>query len=78
VRIFPHTDKAGVDAALRWAVQLKPVASFVDVFPLDGLPMENGERGSVTASRMVGDLNDITHIHADVFEDNRGLRQVTP
>jgi hypothetical protein len=48
IRIFPHCDKAGFNAALRWCNQLKSTAS-VTWFDFDGLICTDG--------KPVGDLN---------------------
>lgn len=65
VRIFPHTDDAGQDAAARWEQQLVAVGAEVDCFSLSGISMTTGEP--------VGDLNDLASIHADQFEEDRDL-----
>jgi hypothetical protein len=50
IRIFAHTDRAGREAAERWANQLRAVRADVDSFNFDGLLQING--------RPVEDLND--------------------
>jgi len=57
VRIFPHTDPPGRDAARFWALQLaQAAAARIDAFSFAGLRRANGEP--------VQDLNDCTTIHA--------------
>ena len=51
VRIFPHLDTAGTDAAVRWAEQLGRVGCEVDAFSFDGLRQADGQP--------VKDLNDL-------------------
>ncbi len=65
IRIFPHLDEGGRNAAIRWERQLAPVAEWVDCFSLDGIRQETG--------KPVQDLNDLTSIHADDFEADRDL-----
>ncbi len=63
VRIFPHLDDAGHAAAARWEGQLVNAGADVDCFSLAGIQKSDGEP--------VGDLNDLTSIHADDFESDR-------
>jgi hypothetical protein len=65
VRIFPHLDDAGQDAAVRWERQLTEAGADVDCFSLGGIRMNDGGP--------VGDLNDLALLHADDFEDDRAL-----
>jgi hypothetical protein len=65
VRIFPHLDDAGHEAGARWEKQLTAVGVDVDCFSLEGI--------SMTGGGVVGDLNDLTAIHADAFESDRDL-----
>lgn len=65
VRIFPHVDETGDNAANRWAEQLDDAGATVDAFSLAGLRRANG--------RPVKDLNDLAAIHADDFEAHRCL-----
>jgi hypothetical protein len=57
VRIYPHTDQPGLDAAERWTAQLERVGATVDAFSFTGLRKLDGS--------LVGDLNDVTQIHPD-------------
>jgi hypothetical protein len=58
VRIYPHTDPPGLDAARAWALQVaKAGAAKTDAFGFAGLQRASGEP--------VEDLNDCTTIHAD-------------
>ena len=71
VRIFPHLDTAGAEAALRWARQLERVGCEVDAFAFDGLHRSDG--GAVT------DLNDLATLDADDFEAERTvLERILP
>lgn len=63
LRIFPHMDDAGNEAAIKWEQQLKSICSHVECFDLSGLLRINGER--------VKDLNDLTSISADLWEEDR-------
>ena len=62
IRIFPHCDKAGFKAALRWIDQLKGTAS-VTWFDFDGLTRTDG--------KPVGDLNDLASVDYDSWEIHR-------
>jgi hypothetical protein len=62
IRIFPHCDKAGFNAALRWISQLKATAS-VTWFDFDGLTRTDGNS--------VRDLNDLASIDYDSWETHR-------
>lgn len=55
VRIYAHADKAGREAAERWAAQLKSVGCRVDAVDCGGHRMQDG--------RTSNDLNDLTQIH---------------
>lgn len=68
VRIFGHADKAGEAAVNRWFEQLKQAGATVDAFRFDGLRR--------TDESAVGDLNDLTDIHADDFEEHRVLWEI--
>ncbi|MGB8473260.1 MAG: CHC2 zinc finger domain-containing protein [Candidatus Acidiferrum sp.] len=68
IRIFPHLDRAGRQAAQRWARQLE--GAEVDCFDFSGLQKTNGEA--------VTDLNDCASICADDFEGNRELWAMLP
>lgn len=70
VRIFPHLDKAGADAALRWTQQLQAAGADVDCFDLSGISLVSGGQA--------GDLNDLCHLDADAFESDRELWGVLP
>jgi hypothetical protein len=65
VRIFPHLDDAGQDAAARWESQLVDIGAEVDCFSLAGVRKVGGSA--------VKDLNDMAFLHADDFEDDRAL-----
>ena len=54
VRIFPHTDKPGSDAAAKWTEQLETMEATVDAGNFTGLAMEDGSP--------IADLNDCTRI----------------
>jgi len=60
IRIFPHLDEAGKNAAQLWASKLAGVGAHVDGFSFEGLKMTNGEP--------VRDFNDMTAIDYDSFE----------
>lgn len=70
VRIFPHCDIAGKQAAGRWAKALLTVTARADVFSLDGLRRVD--------EQPVKDLNDLCSIHADDFENDRELWNLCP
>ena len=65
IRIFPHIDEAGKNAAVRWERQLRRVSRDVECFNLANIRLVNG----VTAK----DLNDVCYFHPDDFEDDREL-----
>lgn len=65
VRIFPHADTAGQEAALRWTTQLEAVGAEVDAFSFAGLRMADGSP--------VSDLNDCTRIHPEDAHELEGL-----
>jgi len=65
VRIFIHDDKAGRDAAWRWATQLKTVGAAIDGFDFSGLFQSSGEP--------VKDLNDLCRVDADCWETHGNL-----
>jgi len=65
VRIFPHLDDAGQDAAARWERQLVDIGAEVDCFSLAGVRKVN--------ESAVKDLNDLAFLHADDFEEDRAL-----
>ena len=70
IRIYPHVDKAGMEAAKRWADQLEAVGAEVDALSFDGLRKDDGS--------LVGDLNDSVMVCADDFEDVRELWGMLP
>jgi len=70
VRIFPHFDDTGDNAANRWAEQLTEAGADVDAFSLAGLRRADGEP--------VKDLCDLAAIHADDFEEHRCLWNLFP
>jgi len=63
VRVFVHNDPEGLGAALRWADQLRGIATRVDGFTFDGLFRTDGAP--------VKDLCDLASIDADSWEANR-------
>ncbi len=66
VRVFPHTDDAGKEAARKWARQLMEAGAVkVDAFTFTGLRKADGSP--------VGDLNDCTAIHPDDASELEGL-----
>ena len=65
VRIFPHLDEAGQDAAARWERQLVDIGAEVDCFSLAGVRKVD--------ESVVKDLNDLAFLHADDFEEDRAL-----
>lgn len=65
VRIYPHIDAAGGDAAERWTGQLEAVGATVDAFDFKGLRKADGSP--------VNDLNDATQIHPDDELELEGL-----
>ncbi len=69
IRIFPHLDGAGAAAAVRWESQLGDAGLDVHCFDLAGLTRDDGAP--------VKDLNDLTRIAPDDFEQNRELWALT-
>jgi hypothetical protein len=69
IRIFPHLDGAGAGAARRWESQLRDAGLDVHCFDLAGLTRDDGAP--------VKDLNDLTRIAPDDFEQNRELWALT-
>lgn len=66
VRIYPHTDTAGLEAARKWARQLREAgAGKTDAFDFTGLRRACGDP--------VEDLNDCTTIHPDDAAQLEGL-----
>lgn len=71
VRLYPHADTAGVQAATRWAAQLTAAGADVDLFSFDGLLRSDGQP--------VSDLNDLALLDADCFEAERDtLESILP
>lgn len=71
VRLFPHLDTAGREAAVRWSRQLERVGCDVDAFDFHGLRRADGG--------VVADLNDLAAVDADDFEANRAdLERILP
>ena len=70
IRIFVHSDTAGRQATLRWNRSLKPVTSLVDDFVFTGYHQANGEP--------VADLNDLSSVDANDFEQFRELQNLCP
>jgi hypothetical protein len=65
VRIVPHADKAGEEAARSWSNQLRAAGITEDWFDLGGLRKVSGEA--------VKDLNDCTDIHPSDAAELEGL-----
>jgi len=65
IRIFRHADQAGEKAANGWARQLEAVGCAVDIFDCGGAPLTGGGTSN--------DLNDLTGMDADFWEENRPL-----
>jgi hypothetical protein len=65
VRIFPHLDDAGQDAAARWERELVDAGAEVDCFSLANVRKVDGSA--------VKDLNDLAFLNADDFEEDRAL-----
>ncbi len=63
VRIFPHMDSAGYEAAIKWEHQLQPICNSVECFDLSDLIKTNGDK--------IKDLNDLTLMSADLWELDR-------
>jgi len=70
IRIFCHTDDAGRAAAEKWAYQFEDAGADVDAFSFDGLRKTDGSR--------VEDLNDVTQIDPNDFEENPELWSLMP
>ncbi len=71
VRIFPHTDKPGRDAAVRWTEQLERVGCTVDAFDFTGLRCRGGGE--------VSDLNDLANVAPDCLRaEAANLERVMP
>ena len=70
VRLYPHLDSAGQEAAERWTRQLEAVGADVDEFDFAGLHRTDGAD--------VGDLNDLAYICPDDFEAERETWGVMP
>jgi hypothetical protein len=62
-RIFIDNDRPGMEAAERWADQLRSACVNVDGFDFSDLSMSDG--------RPVGDLNDLCRVDEDCWEANR-------
>ena len=65
IRIFPHDDEAGLKAAAGWEKQLRRAGAETDCFRVGGVALDSGGTS--------GDLNDLTRMDADAFEDDRDL-----
>lgn len=63
VRVFVHSDAAGMKAARKWAAQLAEAGARVDGFSFAGMTKADGQP--------VADLNDMAEIGADSWEANR-------
>jgi hypothetical protein len=65
IRVFRHADEAGEKAARGWAGQLESVGCSVDIFDCGGVLLTGGGTSK--------DLNDLTGMDADYWEENRPL-----
>jgi hypothetical protein len=65
VRIFPHCDPAGHNAAREWTRQLHGAGAVVDAFDLSKLRRSDGWPHK--------DLNDLTQLDPDAFQSDRNL-----
>ena len=71
VRIYPHQDKAGLEAARRWQTQLRAAdADRVDIYDFGGLVRADGQP--------VNDLNDFVRICTADFAANPDLQTILP
>ena len=70
IRIFCHADDAGRAATEKWACQLERIGADVDAFSFDGLRKTGGSP--------VEDLNDLTQIDPNDFEENPELWNLMP
>jgi hypothetical protein len=70
VRVFPHADDEGRQAAARWTRALLPIVAVMDGFDVSGCRRMTGEETK--------DLNDVCFIDADDFEEHRCLWALCP
>ena len=70
VRIAQHADEKGEQAAQRWAGQLGSHVECGEIISFEGLRQHDG--------KLVEDLNDLAHVHADEFEHHRWIGSITP
>lgn len=70
IRICEHLDSAGSGAGLMWFGQLHPHAESVDRVRFNGLVVSDGTP--------VNDLNDVLHVDADQFDEDRWLWNLAP
>lgn len=63
IRIFPHADKEGRKAAIKWLDQLKALSASVDIADFRGLIQSDGTEAT--------DLNDLTSLAYDTWEPLR-------
>jgi hypothetical protein len=63
LRLFPHADPQGYNAALRWLKQLRPISADIDIADLGGLIKSDGAGAK--------DLNDLTALADDGWEPLR-------
>lgn len=70
VRVFCHSDDAGMKAAHDWAQAIDRAAATVDGFQFKGLR-------KIDLSP-VKDLNDLLHLHYEDFEERRDVWEVLP
>lgn len=67
VRLYPHADSKGLDAARRWALALRDAGAVrVDAFDFSGLTLTDGTPGK--------DLNDFLRCGADAWESYSKFR----
>ena len=50
VRIFPHDDLAGLEAASRWAIQLRDAAASIDAWLIPRLKLSPGSKAMTYAT----------------------------
>jgi hypothetical protein len=68
IRLFPHSDDAGLRAAANWEAQLLPLVARVEAFDFGGLLQCGGEP--------VKDLNDLTNVDYDCMEAGRAVLSI--
>jgi hypothetical protein len=71
IRLYPHLDASGQEAAYAWANQLHDAAvARVTAFDFSGLSLMDGRAGK--------DLADVCRISADCFEREQKFSEVMP